>query len=208
MTWPPNGRRADRPRRTLAALGSYPDASRRTPWHRARARQRRFALRLRTDADGDEPPADATEQFRAAIAANPKDTRAINGLGVALDQTGDHDAAQQAYKDGLEIAPDHSGLQNNLAFSMLLSGDLADAVARFEQIARQPQATARSRQNLALAYGLAGDSARAAAVAGQDLGGAEVKNNLAAYARLRQLAVGERNAELLRLRDPRIATAP
>jgi Flp pilus assembly protein TadD len=150
-------------------------------------------------------PREAAEQFRAAIAANSKDGRAFNGLGVALDQAGDHDAAQQAYVDGLEVAPDHPGLANNLAFSMLLSGDFADAVVRFEQIARQPQATARNRQNLALAYGLAGDVARATMVAAQDLSEAEVRNNLAAFDRLRRLAGAERNAELLRLRDSRSA---
>lgn len=194
---------------TLAALGSYPDAvqayAMATEREPANAELRYGYGRTLMAMNR---PQDAAEQFRAAIAVNPKDGRAFNGLGVALDQAGDHDAAQQAYMDGLEIAPDHFGLQNNLAFSMLLSGDVADAVARFEQIARQPQATARNRQNLALAYGLAGDSVRAAAVAGQDLGGAEVKNNLAAYARMRRLAAGERNAELLRLRDPRSATAP
>jgi len=194
---------------TLAALGSYPDAA------------QAYALAIeREPANANlrygygrtlmalTRPQEAAEQFRAAVAANPKDGRAFNGLGVALDQAGDHNAAQQAYMDGLEIVPDHPGLENNLAFSMLLSGDIADAVARFEQIARQPQATARNRQNLALAYGLAGDTARAAAMAGQDLGAAEVKNNLAAYERLRRLAAGDRNAELLRLRDPRSATTP
>lgn len=189
---------------TLAALGSFPDAA------------QAYALAIEREPANAEMrygygrtlmamnrPQEAAEQFRAAIAAAPKDGRAFNGLGVALDQTGDHSAAQRAYMDGMEVAPDHPGLENNLAFSMLLAGNIADAVARFEQIARRPQATARNRQNLALAYGLAGDKAKAAAVAGQDLGEAEVKNNLAAYERLRRMAAADRNAELLRLRDSR-----
>jgi Flp pilus assembly protein TadD len=194
---------------TLAALGSYPDAA------------QAYAMAIEREPANAElrygygrtlmalnRPQEAAEQFRTAITANPKDGRAFNGLGVALDQAGDHVAAQQAYRDGLKVAPDHPGLDNNLAFSMLLAGNFADAALRLEQIARQPQATARNRQNLALAYGLSGDAAKAAAVAGQDLGAAEVKNNLAAYERLRRMAAAERNTELLRLRDWRSATAP
>ena len=146
-------------------------------------------------------PREAAEQFRAAMAAQPKDARSYNGLGVALDQLGDHEAAQQVYLDGLEITPDHAGMSNNLAFSLLLAGEFGDAVARFEEIARQPTATRRQRQNLALAYGLAGDRAKAAATAALDLNEAEVRNNLAAYERLRRLPAAERNAELLHLRD-------
>lgn len=194
---------------TLAMLGALPDAA------------QAYALAIEREPANPElrygygrtlmalnRPRDAAEQFRAAITADPNDGRAFNGLGVALDQVGDHDAARQAYIDGLKIAPDHFGLKNNLAFSMLLAGNFADAVPRFEEVVGHPQATARNRQNLALAYGLAGDMAKAAATAAQDLGEAEVKNNLAAYDRLRRLAAAERNAELLRLRESRPATAP
>jgi len=153
-------------------------------------------------------PRDAIEQFRTAIGLDPNDGRAFNGLGVALDQAGDHDSARQAYLDGLRIAPDHFGLKNNLAFSMLLAGEFADAVSRFEEVAGHPQATARTRQNLALAYGLAGDMANAKAVATQDLGEAELRNNLAAYDRLRGLTAAQRNEELLRMRDSGPSTAP
>lgn len=151
-------------------------------------------------------PHEAAERFHAAITARPKDARAYNGLGVALDQAGDHEAAQQAYLDGLEIAPDHAGLNNNLGFSLLLAGEYGDAVARFEEMARQPTATRRQRQNLALAYGLAGDMTKAAAAAARDLNQAEVRNNLAAYERLRGLPAAQRNAELLHLRDGDTAT--
>ena len=50
--------------------------------------------------------------------------------------------------------------------------------------------------------------AKAKAVATQDLGEAELRNNLAAYDRLRGLTAAQRNEELLRMRDSGPATAP
>lgn len=142
-------------------------------------------------------PADAAERFQAAIDANPDDARAYNGLGVALDAQGKHQEAQQVYIDGLEIDPDNLGLKNNLGFSLLLSGNFTEAISDFEAVARHPLATARHRQNLALAYGLAGQTEKAAAIARRDLNEAEVANNLAIYARLRGLSGAERDAAIL-----------
>ncbi len=144
---------------------------------------------------------DAVERFRAAIKANGKDHRFFSGFGVALDYLGDHESAQQAYIDGLEVAPDAIGLRNNLAFSMLLGGEFAGAIAHFEEIARNPLATPRHRQNLALAYGLAGKKEKAAAIARRDLDEAEVAHNMAVYERLRRLSGEERALELLGVRD-------
>jgi Flp pilus assembly protein TadD len=66
-------------------------------------------------------------------------------------------------------------------------------------LAREPGATTRHRQNLALAYGLAGDPERAAQVARRDLDEATVRQNLKMYATLRALNDPQRIAEAVGL---------
>ncbi len=187
---------------TLMATAAYPEAV------------RAYAKAVELDAEDAEAlygegkalasmgrSGDAVERFRAAIAADSTNYRFYSGLGVALDYLGDHEAAQIAYIDGIEIAPDAIGLRNNLAFSMLLGGEFDGAIAQFEEVARGPLATPRHRQNLALAYGLAGQREKAAAIARRDLGEADVAHNMAVYERLRGLSGEERARVILGMRD-------
>ena len=187
---------------TLLVLGAFPEAAQAY----AKAVERDAADTAALFGQGKALTAlgqypEAIERFQAAIKANGKDFRFFSGLGMALDYLGDHEGAQQAYIDGLEVAPDAMGLRNNLAFSMLLGGEFAGAIAHFEEIARNPLATPRHRQNLALAYGLAGKREKAAAIARRDLDEAEVAHNMAVYERLRRLSGEERALELLGVRD-------
>ncbi|MCG8510314.1 MAG: tetratricopeptide repeat protein [Rhodospirillales bacterium] len=146
-------------------------------------------------------PRDAAEQFRHAVAIEPANPDHHNGLGVALDYASDHPAAQQAYINGLEINPDDIKLRNNLAFSMLLDGDFADAIQQFEEIASNPLAGPTHRQNLALAYGLAGQMEKAAQTARRDLNEDQVRHNLSVYERLRNESGAERVRRILNYRD-------
>ena len=132
-------------------------------------------------------PERAEQQFRAAIDLEPGDHRSYNGLGVALDLLGKHEQAQQNYVDGMEKAPDNSFLRNNLALSLALTKNYGEAIEALREIAGDPVAGRRARQNLALVYALAGQNDKAAAVASMDLKDDEVRNNLAYYASLRKL---------------------
>jgi len=67
--------------------------------------------------------------------------------------------------------------------------------------AGSPNATARTRQNLALAYGLSGDNEKAAAVGRTDLDEASVKSNLAYYTMLRGLSDHARAAAIIGARS-------
>lgn len=109
------------------------------------------------------------------------------GLGVAYDLQGRHHQAQQVYNDGLAQAPDNAALRNNMALSLALAGDSQAAVMVLSEIAGGPQSTARSRQNLALIYGLAGRTEEAAHWARADLSEAEVQGNLKLYRKLRTM---------------------
>ena len=144
----------------------------------------------------------AIAQFRILIAANTKDHRVFNGLGVALSLAGDHEAAEKAYIDGLEIAPENLALRNNLALSLALAGNFDEAIRILRKVAADPRATPRNRLNLALVFGLAGQPDRAARIAGADLNQRQVKNNLAYYERLRKLSDEDRAQEVFGPSEP------
>ncbi len=132
-----------------------------------------------------EQPELAAAQFHAANAVSPQG-RTYNGLGVALDLTGDHQMAQAVYRQGLKLQPDSLSLRNNLGLSLALVGNYDEAIETLREIASLPQATARERQNLALTYGLAGEPEMAARIARIDLPEEQVASNLDYYDWLRE----------------------
>ena len=139
----------------------------------------------------------ALAHLEIAVSKNSGDARIYNALGVAHDLAGRHDLAQENYRKGLAIAPDQASLRNNLGLSQALSGDFKGGIATLSELVSRPNATARSRQNLALVYGLAGDDVHAALVARSDLDEAAVKNNLAYFTLLRSLDDVGRTAAIL-----------
>jgi Flp pilus assembly protein TadD len=172
---------------TLAALGAHNDAS----------ESFRAAIeRDPKDADAHRglgnallalnQPIVAIQSFNTALAIKP-DARCYNGIGVANDMTANHRAAQTAYQQGLQLASGNLQLQNNLALSLMLSGDYPEAIEILRALVADPSATSRHRQNLAMAYGLAGDIKEAARVARIDLEESAVQNNLSYYLTLRAL---------------------
>lgn len=130
-------------------------------------------------------PRAAIEQFDRLVAQEAADTRPYVAKGVALDMLGRHEQAQPVYRKGLELAPMNVALRTNLGLSLALTGDYKTAVRVLEDAARDPKATARTRQNLALVYGLAGKMGDAATAASADLGDGAVRRNLAYYRALR-----------------------
>ena len=115
----------------------------------------------------------------------PKATsQAYNGLGVAYDLSGQHQAAQKVYRDALAFAPDSMLLRNNLGLSLALAGEHQDAIELLRLVADEPGARAQNRQNLALAYGLSGDLASAERISRLDLDEVSVQSNLAYFASL------------------------
>jgi Flp pilus assembly protein TadD len=95
-------------------------------------------------------PHKAIAIFRRALAASRgrADHRIYNGLGVALDLTGDHRAAQRAYRRGLARAPGDDSLRNNYALSLAASGHYAQAARLIEALIRARPANAKFRRNL------------------------------------------------------------
>ncbi|HZS84798.1 MAG TPA: tetratricopeptide repeat protein [Stellaceae bacterium] len=143
----------------------------------------------------------ALTHLNAAL-AHKKDPKIYSLIGVANDLLGRYGVAQRAYAQGLELAPDNLALRNNLGLSQALAGNFAEATTTLSAAAASPDATARMRQNLALAYGLAGDTEKAAAIARRDLDEQSVKNNIAYYAMLRGLDPRARAAAIIGAHAP------
>ena len=136
--------------------------------------------------DLDRPEA-AIANYQAALKIE-RDPRAISGLGVALDMSGQHAKAQENYRAGLAEYPASLALRNNLGLSLALTGQIEEAVKLLREVATHPAATSRHRQNLALAYGLAGKPELAAEIGRLDLEADDVRRNLDYYSWLRAQA--------------------
>jgi Flp pilus assembly protein TadD len=129
----------------------------------------------------------------------PDDPKLLQLIGVADDFVGQHEEAQARYRRALELLPHDRALSLNLALSLALTGNFADAVALLQPIATMPGATPRERLTLALIYGLQGDRRAAEHMARLDLDAAAVQRNLAYYDTLRRLSPDARQRAIQRL---------
>ena len=134
---------------------------------------------------GLDEPAQAKEQYEAALDIDSDDLKARSGLGVAMDYLGDHKGAQKNYEKVLKEEPKNLATLNNLAYSYILTHRYDLAIKKLEPHLNKPATTAAMRQNLALAYGMAGMDADAERVARMDLPPEKVKANMDYYRKQR-----------------------
>jgi Flp pilus assembly protein TadD len=128
-----------------------------------------------------------------ALTQRPNDPKLLVLAGVIADGEGRHAEAQSHYRQGLLYAPGDPALSVDLALSLALSGNYADAIALLQPLAMAPAGTAQERQTLALIYGLDGSDAEAARLGRIDLDEAAVEHNLAYYRTLRELSTQARD---------------
>lgn len=124
---------------------------------------------------------DAIRIYRKLLTLTPDAPLPSAGLGAALDMKGDHAAAQAVLRHALKANPGDPGLSINLGLSLTLGGNPRDGVNVLLDVTRYPGAPPQARQDLALAYGLLGNTEAAAAILGQDLPKASVQDNLRFY---------------------------
>ncbi|MFD2207234.1 tetratricopeptide repeat protein [Kiloniella antarctica] len=98
----------------------------------------------------------AIEQFADGLAIE-KNTKLLNVMGVAYDQKGERQTAQRYYLEGLELDQNNLSLRSNYGLSMAYQGRHNEAIAMLYPLSKEPAATVRHRQLLAMAYSLAGD---------------------------------------------------
>ncbi len=117
--------------------------------------------------------------------------------GLAKDRLGQHQQAEQAYRQGLVVNPRSFSIRNNLAYCLMLQGQYEQARDLLQQMVEEKGGHSRHRQNLALAYGLSGESAKAESISRLDLALEDVRSNLAYYQWLRELPMPIRYQALM-----------
>jgi len=157
----------------------------------------------------------AVEQAEKAVALSQRDAGKRALLGHAYLLAGRFVSARVAFRDSLRLDPQQPRVALNLALSEVataspaaarmrldaldghvpasdlglayaLAGEPDRAVAMLEGAARTEGADARVRQNLALAYALAGRWAEARATAAQDLPADQISHRMLEWAMLAQ----------------------
>src|SRR3546814_3831767 len=107
----------------------------------------------------------------------PDNDKARVGQAVARVAQGDRAGARAALAEVRNAPADDYGL------ALALAGDTARAVEVLEPAARGMRGTSRTRQNLALAYALDGQWAKARTVAAQDVSPADLDRRMENWAR-------------------------
>lgn len=153
----------------------------------------------------------AATSFNDVLTLNPTNERAALSLALTQIALGDTYQATARLDDLTETAK-----PGDVGLAYALAGQPERAIALLEPAARAPGADARVRQNLALAYALAGDWLKARTTAAQDISPAQLGARMEQWAALAQPDAGStRVAALLGVTpvaDPgqpvRLALAP
>lgn len=160
--------------RTDAAAGSYEKALARDS-SSARAKLGLARLRLATD------PATAERMLLELLQRTPRDTAALNNLGIARDLLKRHADAQAAYRQVLGINPDFAPAQVNLALSLAMSGKGSEALPLIQPLATASGASRKLRHDYAAVLALSGRRADAERILSADLTPAEVNQVMAEF---------------------------
>jgi tetratricopeptide (TPR) repeat protein len=78
--------------------------------------------------------AEAIPIFRDALRANPLDAQALNGLGLALEMTGDAPGALNAYQGAVANAPTLRPARFNYGRGLVAAGRLQEAIVEFTRL--------------------------------------------------------------------------
>jgi Flp pilus assembly protein TadD len=157
-----------------AAIGSYEEALRADAIS-TRAKLGLGRLKLASD------PAASERLFLEVLQREPRETTALNNLGIARDLQGHHAGAQSAYRQALGINPDFHAAQVNMALSLAMSGQGDRALPLIGPLASQPGATRKMRHDYAAVLAMSGRKEEAERILGADLTPEEVRQAMAEF---------------------------
>ncbi len=134
---------------------------------------------------------DQLNKYRAIKGDEPE---TLNLMGMAYTRADDipnhFDKAVECFQTSLSVDPDRLTTRNNLGFTYILAGRTSEAIDVLEKLVDDPRVTVQHRQNLALAYGVAGRENDARKMALQDLPRSAVEKNIATYRKMREKILG------------------
>ncbi len=178
---------------SLRAVGQYQQAEKAYQSALSRDEQNLRALRgLGKTYIALNRPAMAVPMLHDAISINSRDVESITSLALALELQGNPRAAMEVYKDGLNVDPDNLKLLNNYGLSLALQSRHDQAIETLKQAAQHRDAGATHRQNLAMAYALAGNEVMSSRLLSIDNGPDLANENLGYFRILASLSSGDR----------------
>ena len=95
--------------------------------------------------------ADAIQQYRQAIRAEPDYAQAYYNLGRALDQSGCTADAIQQYRRAIRAQPDYAQAHHNLGYALYACGNTEEAIEHYQRAIRIDPTYALAHFNLARA---------------------------------------------------------
>lgn len=162
-------RLGNRPKAALQTLNSMPKELRDVSWYKE----------LGAVETAAQKPKACIDAYNKAYEMDSSDAGTLNGIAVCHDLMGQHLEAQKWYTQAMALSPLDSNLKSNYGLSLALSSKPQEAIKVLHEVVESEASTTRDRQNLAVAYGLAGDMNTAAKLFSQDLSQSEVRQNLA-----------------------------
>lgn len=137
-------------------------------------------------------PAAAEVSFQMAIRpgdpnAVAQNAVALNNLGIARDLLGQHAEAETAYRGALAASPDMMAAQVNLALSLAIRGQGAQAVALLRPLAESPGASRKVREDYAAVLAMTGERQEAERILAANMTANEVAPALDMLASLRTM---------------------
>lgn len=123
--------------------------------------------------------ASATSALGDAMELGAKDGNTVIALTLAYIAQGKNDQATDLLKRNFDVVP-----AADMGLALALAGDTNSAIYMLTEAARSPEATARTRQNLALALALSGRWAQARVLAAQDLSLDKIEGRMAEWSKL------------------------
>ncbi len=184
---------------SLRAIGQYRQAEKIYQSALARNEQNTEALKgLGKTYISLNRPTMAVPILQEAISLNSRDVEIITSLALALELQGNSASALEVYKDGFSVAPDNLKLLNNYGLSLALKSRYDQAIDILKQAAQHRDAGAVHRQNLAMAYALAGNEIMSTRLLSIDNSPDLANENLGYFRILASLSSGDRFDAVIR----------
>lgn len=122
---------------------------------------------------------EAIADFSRSLERAPDNIAALSGLAMTFDRIPERvSEAEPLYRKVLDLSPDSAAARNNLGFNFLLQGRAEEAVAILAGALAIDAKNPRILANLASAYLLREDKAKALQLFRQTVGEAEAYNNI------------------------------